>query len=107
REPRTLLKTIRALTRPRGGFRIPRLPLLTSPGALAPRRKGLFRDPAVAAFLERPLELGVRGAKRLVPFPRCLHGAGERPGERVLGLLRRASQGAWQFTGWRQAVPAG
>jgi hypothetical protein len=57
-----------------------------SPRALATRRRGLLRDPVVAAFLERQLELDVRGAKRLVPFPVYLHGGGKRPGERLLGL---------------------
>ena len=70
---------------------------------LAPlRRRGLLRDPVVTAFLERPLELGVRGAERLVPFPVYLHGTGKRPGESLPGLLRRALKGARQCTGWRR-----
>jgi hypothetical protein len=49
----------------------------------------------VAAFLEVPLELGVGGPVRLVPFPVGLDRAVVRFGERFLGFLRRALQGAW------------
>jgi hypothetical protein len=49
---------------------------VTAPGCaisslrmLALRRRGLFRDPVVPAFLECLLELGVGGANRLVSFP--------------------------------------
>jgi hypothetical protein len=52
---------------------------ISSPRALAPGRRGLSGDPVVAAFLERPLELGERGADRLVSFPVCLRGPGKRP----------------------------
>src|SRR2546421_234833 len=48
---------------------------------------GPFGYPVVAAFLELPLEFGVRGPVRLVPFPVGLYGAVVRLGERLLGLL--------------------
>jgi hypothetical protein len=45
----------------------------------------------VSAFLERPLELGVRGAAGLVAFPVFMHGIGKRPGEHLLRLLTAAA----------------
>jgi hypothetical protein len=54
-----------------------------------------------------PGPLGGWPARRAVAFPVFLHGIGERPGEHLLGRFRRALQSAWQFAGWRQAIPAG
>jgi hypothetical protein len=60
----------------------------------------------VAAFLELPLELGVRGPVRLVPLPVGLYGAVARLRERLLGFFRRALESARQFAALRQAAPA-
>jgi hypothetical protein len=60
----------------------------------------------VAAFLELPLELGVRGPVRLVPLPVGPYGAVARLRERFLGFLRRALESARQFAALRQAAPA-
>jgi hypothetical protein len=60
----------------------------------------------VAAFLELPLELGVRGPVRLVSLPVCPYGAVARLRERLLGFFRRALESARQFAALRQAAPA-
>jgi hypothetical protein len=60
----------------------------------------------IAAFFERPLELGVRGPVRLVPLPVGPYGAVARLRERLLGFLRRALESARQFAALRQAAPA-
>jgi hypothetical protein len=60
----------------------------------------------VAAFLELPLELGVRGPVRLVPLPVGPYGAVARLRERLLGFLRRALESARQFAALRPAAPA-
>jgi GT2 family glycosyltransferase len=60
----------------------------------------------VAAFLELPLELGVRGPVRLVPLTVCFYGAVARLRERLLGFFRRALESARQFAALRQAAPA-
>src|SRR6516162_9524657 len=71
------------------------------------RGRRLPGNPVVTAFLELPLEFGVRGPVRLVPFPVGSHCAVVRLRERLLGFLRRALQGSWQFTGSRRAAPPG
>jgi hypothetical protein len=60
----------------------------------------------VAAFLELPLELGVRGPVRLVSLPVGPYCAVARLRERLLGFLRRALESARQFAALRQAAPA-
>jgi hypothetical protein len=60
----------------------------------------------VAAFLELPLELGVRGPVRLVPLPVGPYGAVARLRERLLGFFRRALESARQFAALRQTAPA-
>jgi len=60
----------------------------------------------VAAFLELPLELGVRGPVRLVSLPVGPDGAVARLRERLLGFFRRALESARQFAALRQAAPA-
>jgi hypothetical protein len=60
----------------------------------------------VAAFLELPLELGVRGPVRLVPLPVGPYGAVARLRERLLGFLRRALESARQFAALRHTAPA-
>src|SRR5579862_5638267 len=55
-----------------------------------------FGYPVVAAFLERLLELGVRGAQGLVSAAVGPYGAGKGAGERLLGLFRGALEGGWQ-----------
>jgi len=60
----------------------------------------------VAAFLELPLELGVRGPVRLVSLPVGPYGAVARLREGLLGFFRRALESARQFATLRQAAPA-
>jgi hypothetical protein len=60
----------------------------------------------VAAFLELPLELDVRGPVRLIPLPVGPYGAVTHLRERLLGFLRRALESARQFAALRQAAPA-
>jgi hypothetical protein len=60
----------------------------------------------VAAFLELPLELGVRGPVRLVSLPVGPYGAVACLRERLLGFFRRALESTRQFAALRQAAPA-